>query len=234
MVRANHQEDPLAAAMADLVNNFASPSDVTGILETVTARAVELIHEIDFADVLLIDEDRHRSMAPTAPFVAGLDDVQLELHEGPCLLAAVEDATVVCTDLTTESRWPRFAAAATEAGVKSMMSFQLYTYPTRSRGGRGGKGALNLFSRNRYDFTYEDRTIGAMLAAHAAVALISADRQTQFESALASRDLIGQAKGMIMERFKVDAHHAFNLLAKLSQDGNTPLRVIAQQIVDSA
>ncbi|MGB2920086.1 MAG: ANTAR domain-containing protein [Mycobacterium sp.] len=57
----------------------------------------------------------------------------------------------------------------------------------------------------------------------------SADRQTQFESALASRDLIGQAKGMIMERFKIDATKAFSLMAKLSQDGNTPLR----RIVDS-
>ncbi|WP_163895794.1 ANTAR domain-containing protein [Mycolicibacterium hippocampi] len=220
--------------MAELVSNVARPSGVTEILCSVTARAVELLYEIDFADVLLIDEHQHRSMAATAAFVTELDDMQLELQEGPCLAAAVEDATVICTDLTVESRWPRFAAAATEAGVKSMMSFQLYTYPTQSRGGRGGRGALNLFSRNSCDFTFEDRTIGAMLAAHAAVALISADRQTQFESALASRDLIGQAKGMIMERFKVDANHAFDLLAKLSQDGNTPLRVVAQKIVDSA
>ncbi|CAA0128321.1 Uncharacterised protein [Mycolicibacterium vanbaalenii] len=233
MVRTDDQDDSIAAAMADLVGSFVRPSGVEEILCSVTARAVELLQEIDFADVLLIDEQQHRSMAATAGFITELDDIQLQFQEGPCLAAAVDDATVICTDLTSESRWPRFANAATEAGIKSMMSFQLYTYPTRSLGGRGGRGALNLFSRNSYDFSSDDRTIGAMLAAHAAVALISADRQTQFESALASRDLIGQAKGMIMERFKVDANQAFDLLAKLSQDGNTPLRVVAQQIVDS-
>lgn len=122
MLETHNGDDPLASAMAELVDNFASPSDVEGILETVTARSVELIHEIDFADVLLIDERQHRSMAPTAAFITDLDDAQLRLQEGPCLDAAVEDATVVSTDLTTETRWPRFAAVATEAGVKSMMS----------------------------------------------------------------------------------------------------------------
>ncbi len=88
-------------------------------------------------------------------------------------------------------------------------------------------------SRNRLHFSVEDQIIGAMLATHAATALIAADRQTQFESALASRDLIGQAKGILMERFKVDAVRAFALMTKLSQDSNTPVRIIAARIVES-
>jgi AmiR/NasT family two-component response regulator len=72
-----------------------------------------------------------------------------------------------------------------------------------------------------------------MLATHAAITLIAADKETQFKSALASRDVIGQAKGIIMERYKLDAGRAFALLVKLSQDSNTPLRLLAQQVVDS-
>lgn len=72
-----------------------------------------------------------------------------------------------------------------------------------------------------------------MLATHATITLIAARKEVQFESALASRDVIGQAKGIIMERFKLDATRAFALIAKLSQDGNIPVRIIAQRIVDS-
>ena len=70
-----------------------------------------------------------------------------------------------------------------------------------------------------------------MLATHAAVALIANDERLQFQSALASRDVIGQAKGMIMERFDVDAVRAFELLKSLSQNSNTRLAVVAQEIV---
>jgi AmiR/NasT family two-component response regulator len=72
-----------------------------------------------------------------------------------------------------------------------------------------------------------------MMATHAAITLIAADKDTQFQSALASRDVIGQAKGIIMERYKLDAGRAFALLVKLSQDSNTPLRSVAQRLVDS-
>jgi AmiR/NasT family two-component response regulator len=70
-----------------------------------------------------------------------------------------------------------------------------------------------------------------MLATHAAAVLIAASRKRQFESALASRDIIGQAKGIIMQRFHVDAVRAFQLLTRLSQERNTPVRVIAQELV---
>lgn len=225
--------DVVGTAMADLVASFAGPTDLTAILTAVTTGAVDLIHEIDFADVLLVDEQAFRSVASTAPLANELDTIQQELAEGPCLAAAAEDATIVCSDLASDQRWPRFAAAALDAGVQSMMSFQLYSYPTESDGGGGGRGALNLFSRSRCDFSFEDRALGAMLATHAAIALIAADRQNQFESSLASRDVIGQAKGIVMERFKVDATHAFSLMTRLSQNTNTTVRAIAQGIVDT-
>jgi len=92
-------------------------------------------------------------------------------------------------------------------------------------------GALNLFGYHPRRFNAESEAIGAMLATHAATALIAANRQHQFESALASRDVIGQAKG-IMERLGLDAVRAFEFLARMSQNRNTPVAVIAQEIAE--
>jgi hypothetical protein len=91
---------------------------------------------------------------------------------------------IVSSNLTAEPRcWPHFVEATRQRGVHCIMSFQLYTFPAQPRGGTGDRGALNLFSRNRYQFTAEEQAIGAMSATHAATALIAAARGTQFESA---------------------------------------------------
>jgi hypothetical protein len=138
--------------------------------------------------------------------------------------AAVGNPVVMCNDLREDSRWPNFAEAAVAAGVHSLMSFQLYSHNARM-------GAVNLFGVKPDVFTVENETVGAMLATHAAVALIADDQRLQFQSALASRDIIGQAKGMIMERFDVDAVRAFELLRSLSQNSNTRLAAVAEELV---
>ena len=131
---------------------------------------------------------------------------------------------VMYNDLREAPRWPRFAEAAVAAGVHSLMSFQLYTHNARM-------GALNLFGIKPDVFTIESEAVGAMLATHAAIALIADDERLQFQSALASRDIIGQAKGMVMERFSVDAVRAFELLVKQSQNSNIRLAVVAEELV---
>jgi AmiR/NasT family two-component response regulator len=91
---------------------------------------------------------------------------------------------------------------------------------------------LSLFGFRAKAFGAESETIGAMLANHAAIALIHERRERQFRAALASRDIIGQATGMIMERFDVDACRAFSMLKVISQESNTPLRDLAAKLVD--
>jgi AmiR/NasT family two-component response regulator len=105
------------------------------------------------------------------------------------------------------------------------MSFRLY-----HRG--ASSGALNLFGFDTGSFATEPEAIGVMLATHAAMTMMASDRQKQFDSALASRDIIGQAKGIIMERFNGDAMRAFELLRKLSQESNTPIKIIAERLTD--
>ncbi|WP_421097034.1 GAF and ANTAR domain-containing protein [Rhodococcus sp. As11] len=118
-----------------------------------------------------------------------------------------------------------FTAAAVDAGVRSILSFRLYTHDVEA-------GALNLFSSEPNVFDEVSIHIGEVLAAHAALAFVSARRQMQLHSAIASRDLIGQAKGMLMERFAVDADRAFAMMVALSQESNVPVPTIASRIVE--
>ena len=105
-----------------------------------------------------------------------------------------------------------------------MLSFQLFTH-------NGRIGAFNLFGLTPDAFTLESEALGAMLATHVANAFIADDKDLQFKSALSSRDIIGQAKGMIMERFNVDAVQAFDLLTKLSQQSDTQVAELAADLV---
>lgn len=92
---------------------------------------------------------------------------------------------------------------------------------------------MSLFGFRLDAFTANSEAIGAMLAEHAALAIFYAQRASQFRTALASRDIIGQAKGMIMERFGVDASRAFAMLGRISQETNTPVRDLAARLARS-
>jgi hypothetical protein len=94
-------------------------------------------------------------------------------------------------------------------------------------------GALSLYSREAHAFTESSGNIGRVFAQHAAVAMFAAAAEGQFRTALASRDVIGQAKGMLMERYGIDAADAFKLLKRLSQENNTLLRHVAQQVIEN-
>lgn len=219
-------DDSIRKAMADLVSGHSKDTALERSLATVTAGAVELVDGVDFADVMVIKEDQMRSVTPTAPLLLELDSAQVNLRQGPCLEAAIGGAMIRCTDLRTDVRWPKYAAVAVGAGVHSMLSFQLMTADN-------GIGALNMFGLDPRDVDPAAEAIGAMLATMATVALMVADSQEQFVVALSSRDLIGQAKGMLMNHFKIDAVRAFEMLKELSQSSNIPVRIIAQQIVDT-
>jgi transcriptional regulator with GAF, ATPase, and Fis domain len=226
MARDDRLNSFIQAAMHELPTAFSADFDLEQTLSHVTAAAVDLVDGVDHADIMLVDKGKYRSIAATHSLVTDLDDVQMRLYQGPCLEAAVADSVVRCPDLRHDQRWPAFAAAALEAGVHSVVSFQLYNH-------RDGAGAMNVLSKQPGAIDLQAETVLAMLATHAAITLIAAEKETQFESALASRDLIGQAKGILMERVQIDAGHAFRILTKLSQDSNLPLRHIAEQVVNS-
>ena len=94
-------------------------------------------------------------------------------------------------------------------------------------------GALNLYSLEVGGFDGQDRAAGLMFAAHAAVALRSAQTEEQLRSAIASRTVLGQAQGILMERYKLSAERSFEVLRRVSQDANVKLRDVAQRLVDT-
>ena len=121
---------------------------------------------------------------------------------------------------TAGTRW-------NETPIRSIMAFQMFIAGETM-------GALNVYAEQPHAFGQETRDIGLIFAAHSSVAWNSARRDEQFKRALASRDIIGQAKGMIMERYGVDAVQAFEVLRKLSQDSNVPLVQVATELVAKA
>ena len=165
------------------------------------------------------------TLAATHRYPVLLDDVQREFSEGPCLSAAWTHHVIHIDDLAAETRWPRYRdAAMTRTPVRSIVSFRLF-------GDGKLSAALNLYAESAGAFDEESVELGLVFAAHTSVAWNSMRRQQQFRSALASRDLIGQAKGILMERFNIDAVAAFELLRRLSQDSNTRLTDIAERLI---
>ena len=157
-----------------------------------------------------------------------LDEIQQLHREGPCLTAAWEEKTIHVPDLETDDRFPLYRRDALEqTPIRSVMAFQMFIAGETM-------GALNVYAEEPRAFGQASRDIGLIFAAHSSVAWNSARRDEQFRRALASRDTIGQAKGMIMERYGVDAVQAFEVLRKLSQDSNVPLVEVATELVTKA
>ncbi|OBA76138.1 response regulator receiver protein [Mycobacterium sp. 1554424.7] len=167
------------------------------------------------------------SVVATHRYAAVLDTIQNRCQEGPCLAAAWRHHMMYVDDLNVDQRWPRYQRDALEATpIRSMASYELYD-DDRSM------AALNFYADHPHAFTDESLEIGGIFATHVALAWSMMRRQDQFRSALASRDAIGQAKGVIMERFNLDAVEAFELLTRLSQRSNTKLVDIAEGLIDS-
>ncbi|WP_134147986.1 GAF and ANTAR domain-containing protein [Mycobacteroides salmoniphilum] len=216
-----------SAKMADVARRMQEEhSSVEMTLRSITAAALENVPGVEQAGITLVTgEYTVESRAATSELPRILDEVQQELKEGPCVQAAWEHETVYAADLTQTTPWPEFAKAAVKLGVRSMLSFQLFTHGENL-------GALNLYSRTPHAFGTESYDAGLALATHAAIVLVAAQRESQWVSALASRDIIGQAKGMLMERFNIGAAQAFTLIRQLSQESNTKLVDVARAIVD--
>ncbi|BBY50738.1 hypothetical protein MARA_42060 [Mycolicibacterium arabiense] len=213
--------------MAELARAVAAPRSAEEIFSEVTEAAVELIPGVDTAGILLITKGgKFESHAGTTDLPHELDALQHMLKEGPCMDAALDDVMLRTEDFRNEMRWPAYSAAVANLGVLSGMSFRLYTNERTA-------GALNLFGFEPMNWTVDQQTVGSVLAAHAAAAIIANRQGEQLHSALNTRDRIGQAKGIIMERFGVDDMRAFDMLRRLSQESNTPLVEVAEGVVNT-
>jgi hypothetical protein len=215
----------LATRLGVMARELEAEDDTEAMLRRIVTDAVALIPGADEGSIsVVIARSRVTSQAPSGELPQRVDHLQEEVGEGPCLDAAYQHQTVRVPDMEVETRWPNFARrAADEAGVRSMLSFQLYVEGDNL-------GALNLYAKSPNAFADESEAVGLIFAAHAAVAFAGQRKEDQLRRGIDSRDLIGQAKGILMERHKIDNDTAFRVLAKFSQDHNIRLQELAATV----
>ena len=205
---------------------------VQGTMQRIVDLAVDTIECCDHASISVLEGTRMATQASSDRRVAAVDVLQYEAGEGPCLdVITQEMTTVYAEDLTDDPRWPRFGPQAAAAGMRSLLAIRLLADRTL--------GALNLYARLPRAYGATDRATGVIFATHAGIALAAAEARTEahrvehLEQALSSRELIGQAQGILMERERITPDQAFDVLRRASQHLNVKLREVAQRLVDT-
>ncbi|TDD26914.1 ANTAR domain-containing protein [Kribbella turkmenica] len=202
-----------------------TPRALDETLRNITAAAVELLPPVHYASITVLHDDgRLEAVAPTDDLLLPLDAAQYELQEGPCYQAAASTVHIISPVLASDQRFPKYAAIAGAAGVKAQAGLRLFDAPKAN-------GALNLYSRE--DGAFEDfDSLAALFAHQSATAIEYAREIDNLEEALRTRTTIGQAVGIVMERYKLTEQRAFAFLARLSQTSNVKLRRISEEVVE--
>ena len=227
---------PLARQFARLTAALLETETVGEALENVVRAALAVVPGADLVSVTLLGPDgAFHTPVETDELATRLDEVQYHFGEGPCVEAARTPGPAVASsdDLRTEPRWPRFGPAAAEHGAGSVVSTALLPAPRPPH----LKGALNIYSKRPRGLDATDRDIALLLAGHASLALATTQAVTAAElraahlrKALESRDVIGQAKGILMHRQGIGADEAFEVLRRTSQDLNVKLVKLAETL----
>lgn len=228
--------DEATAELAEVVSASAralfTAGSVSETLQRIVALAVETVDGCDLAGVFVVADGKVTTPASTDTLVIQLDGLQFEADEGPCLDAVSERGVFYAVDLLDDARWPRFGPAASDLGVRCLLALPLLA--------DGPLAALNLYARMPMAYGVRDRASGLILATLAGHALHAAQqRQAEqkqaddLHQALVSRGVIGQAQGILMERERITADQAFDVLRRASQHLNMKLREVAQDLVDT-
>ncbi|MGA3218136.1 MAG: GAF and ANTAR domain-containing protein [Acidimicrobiales bacterium] len=240
MASADDVPTSQAGPTTDLIVNFTRTAQglfqaggVELTLQAVADLAVATIEGCDFAGLFVLNAGNVTAPVHTAPVVAELHALQLTSHEGPCLDCMAQGTAVYAEDLADDPRWPNFGPQAAGTGVRSLLALCL-------SGDGQATGALNLYARYPLAFGAMDRARGLVLAGLAGLALSVAEaheeelrRAENLRQALITRELIGQAQGILMERERITAAQAFDILRRASQHLNTKLREVAQDLVET-
>jgi hypothetical protein len=226
----------LAMVFADIAEQLYDADSFDDVLSRIAEAAVLTIAGCRMASVTLFERSGYRTAASTDPAATATDQVQYQSQEGPCLDAV--DAPMVYAQSFPDERWPSLASRPIESGVQSALSYRLAA--ASSAAADSGGGSLNSYGVIPYAFNDTAQEIGLILAAHASVAARAVnDRSTlqslcrDLQQALLSRDVIGQAKGILIERLKITPEDAFDLLRRSSQHLNVKLRDVARGLAQT-
>jgi GAF domain-containing protein len=201
------------------------------VLQRVVALAVKTIAGCDACGILFLKNPERTARAFRNPILADVDTMQIRVGQGPCLDAVAQGGTIYAADLADDPRWPAFAPMATEAGVRSLLAFRLSAERTI---------AVGLYAHVPGTFGASELAAGLTFATLAGVAVTAAlDREEDrrradnLQEAMRSREVIGQAQGILMERERITADQAFDRLRQASQRLNVKLRDVADSLVET-
>ncbi len=230
---------PLAAQFAEMATTLFAAGTAGGVLDHLVEVSTQIIDGTDAASLTMQHNGSYTTPAFTGQLAYDLDQIQYRHGEGPCVdaVGATGPAYAACADLRADSPWPAFAAAASAAGGRAVLSLGIFPDPGAEL---PRLGSLNLYSRQPDAFDDGSRDTGLLLAAHAGVALASVSaraeadlRTAQLERAMQSRDVIGQAKGILMARRGLTPEQAFDLLRDSSNRLNTKLIDLARRVTET-
>jgi hypothetical protein len=227
----------LAREFTTLAGSLLNATTVAGVLSRVVETAIAVVPGADLVSVTMrTGEGRFVTPVQTDELASALDDIQYDANEGPCVDATRTPGLGVtsCPDLKSGSPWQVFGPKAADAGVRAVFAAGLFP-----EAGPPRMGALNFYSFKANGLDGVDQDIALLLAAHASVALAGTQAVTaaeleaaQLRQALESRDVIGQAKGILMQRRGVSADEAFGILRDASQNLNMKLADIARTVAE--
>jgi GAF domain-containing protein len=210
-----------------------SEETVNRTLQLVTELAERTVRSASAVSVTLTGEDGFFTPNASEPIARTLDEVQYAADDGPCLDALSQQRSVNVSLAHVDSRWPEFTIAAKANDLGSILSMPLLVKEQ-------SLGALNIYSPDARQFDASEEATASLLAQQASAVLATAvafadaaNLNGQLLDALATRDLIGQAKGILMAREQCDASAAFDILRRASQRTNRKLRDIAVDLVAS-
>ncbi len=235
MGNGNGYPDELIESMQALSRLVVAEEDVSTAIGRIANLAVHAVESAEICTVSMVRNGEIETMAATDEIGEKIDELQRETNEGPCLASIEKQKTYRIPDTEQDETFPTFSRrAAAETGVKSALSFVLEVH-------HDARAALDLMSTKTDAFDDEDVSTGSVFAAQAGVVLANAlthatdqKKIEQLEEGLKTRQLIGQAVGIVMATRQVDENEAFQILVRISQNANVKLREVAQRLVEKA
>jgi hypothetical protein len=213
--------------LADAARDLAEEPSTLTSLERAVALCADVVGHCDMAGVSIIEGGEIRTMAATDDVVRKVDQLQLELREGPCFSALDQEESICSSDLASDGRWPTWGPrTAQDLGLHSALSLRLLTTDKVI-------GALTLYAAGTDAFGPDDVVEAEAHAVQATVALAASIKEAQFNHALETRTVIGQATGMLIERFGLTPEQAFAVMRRVSQHHNVKLRALAEHLVET-
>jgi GAF domain-containing protein len=230
-------QDPQPVNAADALERLGRLSlrelSMDSLLQTVADLTKTVMPGNPETSVLLLVGDRPTTVVHTGQLAVDLDERQYERGHGPCLHAARTGELTEIADTRTETRWPDYVGRAAERGNLSSLSIPLVIDEDEQV-----SGALNVYARRPDAFDEDSRSVGTRFGPYAAVAAgnlyayqSARDLASNLQTALESRAVIDQAKGVLIERYKLTPDQAFQLLARVSMNANRKVRDIADHLV---